>query len=75
MPNGLELCCPAEAGRYPSIVAHAGRPASLPFVLARRVSFSELLGAALRVTYRWDACPSLRRGIRQGRIANMNREG
>jgi hypothetical protein len=28
-PNGLELSCPAEAGKLPLIVAHAGGPAAL----------------------------------------------
>jgi hypothetical protein len=44
LPNGLELSCPAEAGRVPIIVAHAGGPGALPHPPARRVSFSELLG-------------------------------
>jgi hypothetical protein len=44
-PNGLELSCPAEAGRLPLIVAHAGRPSAPPCAPARRVSFSELLGS------------------------------
>jgi hypothetical protein len=43
-PNGLELSCPAEAGRLPLIVAHAGGPGAPPYAPARRVSFSELLG-------------------------------
>jgi hypothetical protein len=37
-PNGLELSCPAEAGRLPLIVAHPGGPYALPFGPARRVS-------------------------------------
>ena len=44
-PNGLELSCPAEAGRLPMIVAHPGGRGAPPYPLARRVSFSELLGA------------------------------
>ena len=43
-PNGLELSCPAEAGRLPFILAHTGGPSRLPYATARRVSFSELLG-------------------------------
>ena len=43
-PNGLELSCPAEAGRTPVILAHPGGRAALHHPLARRVSFSELLG-------------------------------
>ena len=43
-PNGLELSCPAEAGRLPMIVAHAGGQGASPLAPARRVSFSELLG-------------------------------
>ncbi len=45
-PNGLELSCPAEAGRLALIVAPAGGPRALPYGPARRVSFSELLGGA-----------------------------
>ena len=44
-PNGLELSCPAEAGKRPLIVAQAGGPGAPPYGPARRVSFSELLGA------------------------------
>jgi hypothetical protein len=44
LPNGLELSCPAEAGRLSLIVAQAGGPGALPYPPARRVSFSELLG-------------------------------
>jgi hypothetical protein len=43
-PNGLELSCPAEAGKLPLIVAPASGPAAPTFGPARRVSFSELLG-------------------------------
>jgi hypothetical protein len=46
-PNGLELSCPAEAGRHPLIVAQAGGPGTAPYAPARRVSFSELLGSRL----------------------------
>jgi hypothetical protein len=42
--NGLELSCPAEAGRAPSILAHPGGPDAPTYPPARRVSFSELLG-------------------------------
>ena len=44
--NGLELSCPAEAGRPPPIVAHDGGPGASPNAAARRVSFSELLCGA-----------------------------
>jgi hypothetical protein len=44
-PNGLELSCPAEAGSLPPILAHAGGPGAQHYGPARRVSFSELLGA------------------------------
>ncbi len=47
-PNGLELSCPAEAGRRPPILAHAGGPGAPPYGPARRVSFSELLGGQER---------------------------
>ena len=46
-PNGLELSCPAEAGKLPLIVAQAGGPGALPYAPARRVSFSELLGGLI----------------------------
>ena len=45
LPNGLELSCPAEAGRPSVILAHNGGPGAPTYPLARRVSFSELLGA------------------------------
>ena len=45
LPNGLELSCPAEAGRLSLIVALAVGPGALPYAPARRVSFSELLGS------------------------------
>ena len=35
-PNGLELSCPAEAGKHLSIVAHAGGPGAPPYPPARR---------------------------------------
>jgi hypothetical protein len=44
-PNGLELSCPAEAGRQPVILAHNGGPGTATYGPARRVSFSELLGS------------------------------
>ncbi len=47
--NGLELSCPAEAGGPHLIVAHAGAPGTPPYAPARRVSFSELLGAILHM--------------------------
>ncbi len=43
LPNGLELCCPAEAGSLPVILAHKGGPGAPHYDPARRVSFSELL--------------------------------
>jgi glyoxylase-like metal-dependent hydrolase (beta-lactamase superfamily II) len=48
LPNGLELSCPAEAGKPPIILAHNGGQGTLPYAPARRVSFSELLGALAR---------------------------
>ena len=44
-PNGLELSCPAEAGRSSLIVAPASGPGTPHYPPARRVSFSELLGS------------------------------
>jgi hypothetical protein len=49
-PYGLELSCPAEAGRLISILAHTGGPGALTYGPARRVSFSELLGGRLFFT-------------------------
>ena len=49
LPNGLELSCPAEAGRVPQILAHPSGPGAPPYGPARRVSFSELLGGALLI--------------------------
>lgn len=43
-PNGLELSCPAEAGRHSVILAHAGGPGAPTYPLARQVGSSELLG-------------------------------
>jgi hypothetical protein len=51
-PNGLELSCPAEAGRHPPIVAHAGGPGTPPYGPARRVSFSESLCENPRIANR-----------------------
>ena len=34
--NGLESCCPAEAGRVPLIVAPSGGPGASPYAPARR---------------------------------------
>jgi len=50
LPNGLELCCPAEAGNFPLILAHKGRPGAPHDGRARRVSFSELLGGSREST-------------------------
>jgi hypothetical protein len=36
LPKGLELCCPAEAGCPPSILAHASGPGAPGHHLARR---------------------------------------
>jgi hypothetical protein len=47
-PNGLELSCPAEAGKPPVILAHNCGPGAPPCGPARRVSFSELLGGIVR---------------------------
>src|SRR3990170_913288 len=44
-PNGLELCCPAEAGNLPLLDARPAGQASSNQDPARRVSISELLGA------------------------------
>ena len=46
LPNGLELSCPAEAGNSPLLYARLAGDSSIPESAARRVSFSELLGAA-----------------------------
>jgi len=46
-PNGLELSCPAEAGKPSLILAHNGGPGTPPYHPARRVSFSELLGGVM----------------------------
>jgi hypothetical protein len=54
MPNGLELSCPAETGKLLFIVAHVGGPGAPTYPLARRVSFSELLGA--RVSHPEGTC-------------------
>ena len=42
--NGLELSCPAEAGRPPLLYAGTAGDSSISESAARRVSFSELLG-------------------------------
>jgi hypothetical protein len=52
-PNGLELSCPAEAGKLPLIVAPAGGPGALAYAPARRVSFSELLGGQDLMAKAW----------------------
>jgi hypothetical protein len=59
-PNGLELSCPAEAGRHPLIVAHAGGPGTPPYPPARRVSCSELFGGTngTGAMLGWDATPA-----------------
>jgi hypothetical protein len=51
-PNGLELSCPAEAGKPPVILAHNGGLGAPPYGPARRVSFSELLGGWKIVIHR-----------------------
>jgi hypothetical protein len=43
-PNGIELSCPAEAGKLPVVLTYAGWPGAPPCAPARRGSFSELLG-------------------------------
>jgi hypothetical protein len=48
-PNGLELSCPAEAGKVPLLYGTPTGAASSNQGPARRVSFSELLGATARV--------------------------
>jgi hypothetical protein len=45
MPNGLELSCLAEAGNSPLLYGTPAGQASSNQCPARRVSFSELLGA------------------------------
>jgi len=59
VPNGLELSCPAEAGRPCRTVRLAGRPGKIqsspsppgqPKVLVISQGFSELLGGAYRRT-------------------------
>jgi hypothetical protein len=42
--NGLEQNCPAETGCLLHILAHASESGAQPYGLARRISFSELLG-------------------------------
>jgi hypothetical protein len=44
-PNGLELSCPAEAGNPSLLYGTGAGGASITYRPARRVSFSELLGA------------------------------
>jgi hypothetical protein len=44
--NGLELSCPAEAGKTPFVFAHPGGPSARAYAPARRVRFSELLGSS-----------------------------
>jgi hypothetical protein len=44
-PNGLELSCPAEAGNLSPLYGTPAGQASCNCGPARRVSFSELLGA------------------------------
>ena len=53
LPNGLELSCPAEAGRPLLLYAQTAGDSSIPEGAVRRVSFSELLGG--RKSARW-AC-------------------
>ena len=59
LPNGLELSCPAEAGRLPLILAHTGGPGTVPHSPARRVSFSELLGGGRHLMCRLTAATLL----------------
>jgi hypothetical protein len=55
-PNGLELSCPAEAGNSPILYGTPAGETSTPEGPARRVSFSELLGArALGSSWRLQA--------------------
>ncbi len=51
-PNGLELSCPAEAGKLSLTLGQAGGPGAPPYPLARRVSFSEVLDGAAVITLR-----------------------
>ncbi len=60
-PNGLELSCPAEAGRPTRILRLAGRPGKPPRrpsppgqskILVISQGFSELLGRATRALIR-----------------------
>ena len=44
LPNGLELCCPADRASPPFSRRRPGRPSTLPFPPASRVSISELFG-------------------------------
>jgi hypothetical protein len=69
-PNGLELSCPAEAGRLPLIVAHVCGPGAPPYAPARRVSFSEVLGGAIGGdrSYR-SAIPSIHASAPSGRLS------
>ena len=48
LPNGLELSCPAEAGKPSLLYGTPAGQASCNLGPARRVSFSELLGGHLR---------------------------
>jgi len=44
-PNGLELCCPAEAGGSPYLYGFMSGETTRSRSAARRVSISELLGS------------------------------
>jgi len=44
MSNGLDLSCPAEAGRLPLLYVQPAGHSGTPESSTRRVSFSELLG-------------------------------
>jgi len=66
-PNGLELSCPADASNRPPILAHDDGPGTLPYDLARRVSFSELLGGCAR-RGDWDWQRPFRRAGADGRL-------
>ena len=45
-PNGLELSCPAEAGKLSLLYGTPAGDSCMPEGAASRVSFSELLGCA-----------------------------
>jgi hypothetical protein len=65
-PNGLELSCPAEAGSLSSLYVTPAGQASSPESAARRVSFSELLGAH---SSSWDREPGPEGNVLDGLVA------